>query len=321
MIKLLAVVLALSIGLNVFSWFQFTKKEEKVTQKAPENYPYLARRIFLEKPNDVIINFNELRSKLRELVSGQDSKIGLYFEYLPTGIHIGINDREGFRRASLIKLPTVMRVYRLNKEGKLKKSDELTIEKDQLDSDYGKLWKRGEGTKITIEEAVKFALVESDNTAFNVLRDKIAQIDGRELGNNNGILTVYDYLDIPRDIETDNLNISARNFSSILKSLFFSAYLDYEDSNEILEIMATPTTLFNMLDSGVPESIKVADKFAVNKEGEKGSLVTSDCGIVFVPQRPYVICVMINDQPETAANKISEISKIVYDYVSNANGY
>jgi beta-lactamase class A len=66
--------------------------------------------------------------------------------------------------------------------------------------------------------------------------------------------------------------------------------------------------------AGVPPGIAVAHKF-----GERGYTNASkkelhDCGIVYCPQRPYVLCIMTKgtDMKEQA-KAISGISKAVYD--------
>ena len=53
--------------------------------------PLLSPRIFVQNPNDIIINFTDLREELRSVVSEEKSfHAGVYFEYLPTGVSIGI---------------------------------------------------------------------------------------------------------------------------------------------------------------------------------------------------------------------------------------
>jgi hypothetical protein len=43
-----------------------------------------------------------------------------------------------------------------------------------------------------------------------------------------------------------------------------------------------------------------------------------DCGIVYYPKHPYLLCVMTQGQdPETLENAIAEISKFTYTQVKN----
>src|SRR3989338_7046252 len=71
--------------------------------KDAATYTYLSKRIFAEKQNDILVHFVPLRAAISEYISKQKDEIGLYFEYLPSGTSIGINDRMAVRFASLIK--------------------------------------------------------------------------------------------------------------------------------------------------------------------------------------------------------------------------
>ncbi len=319
--KMFFLLLILSLAGNAlwaFNVFQPQKKDQVQVIETKNKYPLLAKRIFIEDRNDVIINFISLRMDLSELAAKEEGKMGIFFEYLPTGVTIGINEEEGFRRASLVKVPTVMRAYKLIEEEKLSKQQVLIVEKKHLDSGFGKLYKEGVGTKLTVEEVIDLILLKSDNTAYNVLRDEINEMFNKEQGSDNEILSVYEYLDIPKEADQNTLEISPKNFSSMLMSLHFSSYLSLESSNEILDIMSKRAKSFNMISAAVPKEIKVADKFGVNAEGEN-EIVTSDCGIVYVPKRPYILCVMVKERPEVAAEKILAVSKLVYDFVSKVN--
>lgn len=279
-------------------------------------YPYIAKRLFVDHPNDVIINFTDLRSQIQSYVSGSSEKIGVYFEYLPTNVSINVNGNEEFYRASLVKLPVVMRAYKYIEDGKLSLDDQLTVEEKQLNNEYGSLWKRGVGTAISVRELIRLILTESDNTAFNVLYEKVNVQLGKDLpSGDNSADDIYDYLDIPRATEGITPMISPRNYTSILKSLFFSAYVSYKNSNEILTTMTLPHTE-NWLRSGVRSGIPVADKIGLYNTEPEQLHVYSDCGIIFYPERTYSLCVMVNsaDSQKSIAH-IQHISKLVFDFI------
>lgn len=284
-------------------------------------HPLLARRIFVDKPSDIIIKFVDLRTKLRKYAKAED-KVGIYFEYLPTGVHVGINDREEFYRASLIKVPLVMRAYKLMEEGFIKRDENLLIRRDFLNGTYGDLYRTGAGTERSLSEIIGLILKDSDNTAYNALLDRVNQaLKEKESKSEKGIDEVYDYLDITREENTNAFEISPRDYSSVLKSLFFSAYLNYDSSNEILGIM-TEAKFNKLLKSAIPDNIPVAHKFGIYQslDSKDKKSVHADCGIVYFPDRPYVLCVMVNTSDSKKAEKyISEISGTVYDYVSKIN--
>ena len=67
----------------------------------------------------------------------------------------------------------------------------------------------------------------------------------------------------------------------------------------------------------------MAHKFGENTDidlttGTQVDKELHDCGIVYVPQKPYLLCVMTRGQDfNSLTNVISSISKIVYNLVTS----
>ncbi len=299
---LLALSLLLNIAL-VFGTFSFVRQNRSF-------HALLSPRIFVEQPNDIIINFTELRSELRTLVTGvRDFRTGVYFEYLPSGVSIGINDKEQFVTASLLKVPVIMGVYKLMETGVVHGDQTITLTKQDLDPGYGNLWKRGEGATLTVDEAVQLALTESDNTAALAL-DDLAEADP--------VLSIYNSLDIPVEMDDTQPVVSPKNYSSVLRCLYLSCYLSYAGSQKILDIM-TQSVFTNTIPAGVPAGVRVAHKVGIYDQPGTDDRVRSDCGIVYVPNRPYILCIFSQlraGQEMQVSQFIADVSRRVYDYVS-----
>ncbi len=309
-LKLFQLGLVLSIILNIIAAVTLSRtlpgKEKKVSPNT--ELPFLSKRIFVENQNDIIINFVPLRIAVREYVKKQKEKIGIYFEYLPTGNSIGVNDTMEVRFASLIKIPVVMAVYKEIEHGNLKLDTVLTVQEENLHDGFGDLWKKGEGTKITVKEAIELSLIKSDNTALRVLVSSLPK---------NAIESVFDNLDIIVDKGNGYPIISPKNYTSILKSLYLSSYLLYEDSNEILDLL-TKTDFNDKIASGIDPAIKIAHKIGTFDVGEN-ERVFSDCGIVYVPNRPYALCIMVNSDEEKSREHMIYLSKMVYGYIERVS--
>lgn len=287
-------------------------------KQSTSQYPFIAKRLFVANPNDIILNFTSLRSKIADYINASDVKIGLYFEYLPTGVSINVNGNDEFYRASLVKLPVVMRTYKLIEEGQLSLEDTLTLEAKQINKDYGTLWQRGVGAKFSVRELINFVLQDSDNTAFNVLYERVnVQLLHDAPNDDQASDDVYDYLDIPRATAGTTPMITPRNYTSILKSLYFSAYLPFQDSNSILEVMSKSHTT-DWIRSTIPSQITFADKIGSYNVEPESYHVFSDCGIVYYPERPYSICIMVhsNDQ-EKSVQRIQGVAKMVFEYIDS----
>jgi len=274
-----------------------------------KKYPYLSKRIFQENPNDIIINFTNLRENLKKYILEPKLKIAFYFEYLPTGISISINEKEDLELASLLKVPLVMAVYKQVRDGKLRPDQSLILKKEHLNKKWGSLWQRGEGGKATVEEAIKLALIESDNTAKQLLLATIGV---------QALTEVFDALDVPKTASEQDIVLNVKNYSSIFKSLYYSSYIEKEDSNKILEYL-TQSKFDEGIVSGVDQGIKIAHKIGVFENNEGETQVISDCGIVYLPLRSYLLCIMEQGSDNSLAQKhMKELSEMVYDYVSLA---
>lgn len=302
--KMLLLITALSLVANGFLGFGALKELGGTPQ---EQFPYLSKRIFVEDQNDIVINFVPLRTAMSDYVEKLDNPVGVYFEYLPSGISVGINEKDEYVIASLLKVPLVMAAYSQINKGELSLEQILVVEDRDLEPTFGDLWKRGAGTRITIEEAIRLILTESDNTAKNVLLHAVHP---------RLVEDILDYLDIPPSFEGQKLVITTKNYSSILRSLYLSSYLPFEYSNKILETL-THSKFNDKLTADIPSAIKVAHKIGVYEV--ENNTVYSDCGIIYAPQRPYLLCLMVNNAPEVKATEyMRHVSKMVYGYVVRA---
>ena len=305
--KTLLIILTISIVLNLilayYIWLGNLGKPSNV-KEANQNYSYLSKRIFAEDQNDLLINFINLRTPLRQYVGSQKDKIGVYFEYLPSGTSIGVNDQLEVPIVSLVKVPIIMAVYEQIEKGFIKKDQVLTIKEENIDKKFGTLWKKGEGTKITVEKAIRLSLIESDNTASSLL---LSLVPG-------SIDRVFDSLDIPKETENKYHVISPKNYSSIFRSLYLSSYLSRQSSNEILDIL-TQTIFNDKIAAGVPQEIRTAHKIGVLNSADSLVTIYSDCGIVYVPRRPYALCIFVEGDEEKAREYMQFISKMAYSYM------
>lgn len=313
----LKILIVINIMLLIFNltWIGIgTVKKQDQEPKTSNQYPYLSKRIFSESQNDLIINFTILRSAIREYVakntdeeSGKD--IGVYFEYLPTGTSIGVNDQLEEKLASLIKIPVVMAAYKAVDEGKLSLDQELIITDGDLDPSFGELWKRGKGTKISVRQAIDLAIIESDNTATKTLTHALPE---------GYIDDIFDSLDVPKNKNQGFTVISPKNYTSILRSLYLSSYLNRDHSNEILDILSR-TNFNDRIPVGVPNHIKVSHKIGIynlNNASPNNQPVFSDCGIVYANNRPYSLCIMTKNVDESISKRHMQIiSKMVYGYI------
>jgi len=299
-------VLVLGVCLGAY-WLGSRNSEPKSSSDASADYPLLAKRLFITNPSDTFVNFVDLRKQLNTYFTDNNIQGTLYFEYLPTGTSIRIDGDKPQVGASLLKVPAAMELYKAAELNKINLDQTITLRQDWLDSAYGELYKKGAGYQLTLREATKIMLEDSDNTALNA----ISYYTQNLLNDDQTPISALD-LEITVD-ESSNYTIAigSRDYSSVLKCLYFSCYLDKPHSQELLTYLSN-TQYNNRLQAGISDkSITVAHKI-----GNYAQKVQSDCGIVYIPNRNYILCVMLQgtDTADTD-KKISEISKKAYDFV------
>jgi beta-lactamase class A len=300
---ILLVLLLLSLAGNFFLLQHMQQTSFQSGQSLRLKYPLLsARALNPNYANNLTVNFLPLRQQIHQQVDPYADTFAIYFEYLPTGTTIGINEDHDFTAESLLKVPVVMAYFRKKERTGVTSDPTVKILPSELNAKFGDLYKKGVGYEINLGDAVKLALQKSDNTASLVIADQIS---------NDDFQFVYDGLDIPEMVTGKTPIITAQEYSSVLKALYFGSVLNNEDSQEILSLL-TQTDFKDMLPSGVPAGIPVAHKIGlVNGE------IYQDCGIVYVPQAPYSLCMVSKSNKKTAEQRMHTLSKMVYDYVNS----
>lgn len=288
--------------INRFNIVSFNKVDDQQKQ-----FPFLAKRIFNENFSDIILNFLDLRNDIKSITAPFGDSFSMYFEYLPTGTSININATDEFHAASLFKLPVVMAYYHQQERLKLREDPIITLQQSDLDSEFGDLYKKGAGYKIRLSNAVKLALQESDNTAIKLVVPRITQDDFEN---------IYQSLDIDLNTDKNGAILTTKGYASILKALYFSSVLTKQDSENILNLL-TKTKFVDKLPSGVPENIPVAHKIGVFNKNKDEDEAFMDCGIVYVPNRPYSLCMLSRSDEQTARERMANISRKIYDYISS----
>jgi len=302
--KAVIVLIAATIVLSVAGTLLVTRHHQSGAASKAKDYPLLSQKIFAENSSDILINFSKLRQDLKSYFSKNHLSGSLYFEYLPTGTSIRINDNELNVAASLIKLPVAMELYKDVELGKVSLDKTLTLKQDWLDDESGTLYQKGAGYQLTLGEANEIMLTQSDNTA---LRAIVNTIDGMAPASESP----FNFLDTEAVQNQDmTVSISSKSYSSFLKCLYFSCYLKPQHSQEILNLL-TQSEFNDRLTADLDDDVTVAHKI-----GNYFDKVQSDCGIVYVPNRNYVLCVML-DGPETQTTDsyIAKMSRMAYDFV------
>lgn len=252
---------------------------------------------------DFIVNIQPLREDLQKLVRDQGKdQISLYFEFLNTGSNIQINNELRFYPASLVKLPSAMVAMKKIEKGEWTLDSRLVLFDQDKDERYGTLYKQPVGTSFSLQELLKALLTQSDNTAHRMIMRNLSETELEELKDSIGLEDLFD----------EQSEVSAKEYSRMFRSLYNSSYLNRDGSQQILQWLdQTPFT--SLLEAGLAPGIVFSHKIGEDNV-EKNYL---DSGVVYLPNRPYMLTVMIKGKDKPEAEKLmKQIAKSANDYIA-----
>ncbi len=233
-------------------------------------------------------------------------EVSVYFRELNDGLAFTVGEDEQFYPASLLKVPEMMSILkRAEADPKFLKKK---IAYDRSDLKSAQNTDVAEplvfGRSYSIEEMLKRMIIYSDNISSLLLEETMNPRDLRRVYDDLGVPDPYDLND------QSGFEMSTETYSSFFRILFNASYLSKENSEKALEYLSQ-TTYKKGLVAGVPPDIAVSHKFGLRKIN--GVKQLHDCGIVYYPGHPYLLCIMTSGPvPEYLDTTIGEISHFIY---------
>ena len=259
--------------------------------------------------------FSDLENILNNTIDKITSKnsvtrVSVYFRDLNNGPWFGINEKDDFAPSSLLKLPVMMAYFKNAQDDPsiLTKLIKYNADpKGLIAQNFKPNISLEKGKSYTVEYLIERMIEGSDNVALGLLEDNIAGADVDKVTQDLGIPTAT--------INTPNDFMNVRNYSGLFRVLFNSSYLNRNYSEKALEILSK-SEFQDGLVKEIPSNIVVSHKFG--ERNQAGGLhQLHDCGIVYYPKRPYLICIMTKGQDfSDLVSTIDQISKKVYSEVS-----
>ncbi|MEH2277476.1 MAG: serine hydrolase [Nostoc sp.] len=116
----------------------------------------------------------ELKSQINALMARYSFlKPGMFFVDLETGNYLDISGDRVFPAASTIKFPILIALFEKIDAGKVKLNDTLVMRRDLVASGSGDLQYQRVGTKLTVLQTINKMITISDNTATNMIIDRL----------------------------------------------------------------------------------------------------------------------------------------------------
>jgi beta-lactamase class A len=269
------------------------------------------------------VRISALKQKIQKIIDEKHdqkkaSSVAVYFRDLNNGPWFGINEEVKFAPASLMKVPVMIAYYRLAETNPelLEKKIELpkNIE-ESYDQYFPPSQKIKPGASYTINELLFNMIAYSDNDALTALLQNIDQQYLLQSYTDLGVI-------IPGAKNLDD-ELSVKEYSSFFRILYNASFLNRDYSEQALQNLSR-SDFQKGIAAGISSNIEVAHKFGerfIETNGEPTNQNSRekqlhDCGIVYVPNHPYLICIMSKgDNFDDLSQAIQEISHVIHEDV------
>ncbi len=256
--------------------------------------------------------WQKLEAEVQETDSNLDGVMGVAILDLSSGQAMLWHADNVFAQASSIKIAVLAELYRQAAQGKLKLTELYTVRKSDMVQDGDIYNGLSPGvTQVTLRDLATMMIAVSDNSATNVLIDRVGMENVnatlRELGLKNTLLR-RKMMDVKAASEGRENISTPREMMALLQALYGGKLFSGELKDDFFRMLATHKE--SQIRRVVPDEIVSADK-----PGELEA-IRNDSGIVFATNRPFVICVMtgyLHHEPDGEA-AIARITHAAYNY-------
>lgn len=264
----------------------------------------------------------KLEKSILDIDRSLDGVMGVAIVDLTDGHKYLLHANDVFPQASSIKICVLAELYRQAEQGKLKLTDLYTVNAADLVQDSDIMGGLTPGvTQITLRDLATMMVAVSDNSATNVLIDRVG------MDNVNAFLKAQGLRDTRLRRKMMDLkaaaegreNVSTPNeMLNLLQALYRGEILNKEMTDDFFKVLSTHKD--SWIPRNLPDDLKIADK--------PGALegVRNDSGVIFVDKRPFVLCVMTTylhreRDGEEAISNISLAAWRMFDRLARASDY
>lgn len=229
--------------------------------------------------------------------------VSVYYKDLTSGGWLGIRENEIFDSASLLKVPILIAYLKKSELDPLYLSKKLFYRGEARDGKNIEFYNLKPGTEYTIKDLIDAMIIKSDNSAKDLLFTSLDPTFRNK---------VFQDLQIPIPNLNEQYKISPRIYSLFFRLLYNSTYLTNDDSEKALELLSRSDYRDGLI-AGVPPTLSIAHKFGqygtpAAKSDDIAEWQLHDCGIIYYPKHPYLLCVMTRGQD---LNKLGEVIKTI----------
>jgi beta-lactamase class A len=262
--------------------------------------------------------WKKLETRVGDIAHNLDGMMGVAILDLTDGRMFSLNADRVFPTASSIKIAVLVELYRQDQETRAGAKSKATLDdtyrfdpKDVVEDSRIMAGLTAGVTQVTNRDLAQFMVAVSDNAAANVLIDRVGKDNVNAMLRGLGLAKTMlrrKMIDIAAARRGDENIATPEEMVRLLEAIYKERVLNKEATAALIKQLSTLKRSY--IPRLLPGNVQIA-----NKPGELEA-VRTDCGIVFVPHRPFAISVMTAyDRDERAAERaISEVALESYRY-------
>ena len=235
---------------------------------------------------------NNLLQKIR----GASGHVAFYYRPLDGGCAQMYNEMMPVVAASVIKIPIMVEAFRQFESGELNPLETYRIKAEDKMPSCGALNRMHDGLEVTLRDLVELMIVLSDNSATNILIDRlgIARVNATLEAEGLKVTRLRRKLFDKAGMEAGLSNhVCAREIGLLLERMYAGTLVSPQASAEMLEILRN-----QKLNGKMPFFLKPRGIACAHKTGEDDG-ITHDVGVVYA-RRPFVLC-MLSEETDVPA--------------------
>ena len=282
----------------------------------------LASALAQSAPNKQELLWQKLETSITDTDRSLDGVMGVAIVDLTDNHQYLLHADDVYPQASSIKIAVLAELYRQSQQGKLKLTDSYTVNASDLVPDSDIMGGLTPGvTKLTLRDVATMMVAVSDNSATNVLIDRVGMDNVNALMTSLGLkhtLLRRKMMDLKAAGEGRENVSTPKEMSTLLQQIYHGKVLNKEMTDDFFKVLSTHKD--SWIPRYLPEGLKMANK--------PGALegVRNDSGVIFVENRPYIICVMTTylrreSDGEEAIARVSQAAYRMFDRLARASEY
>lgn len=310
-------IIGFLIGASFFYFFNNDYIDPQLSKRTETNsYKYINPLLLCNnESNDDFGEVKSLENDFNNLINeskdeGTIISGSIYFRNLNEGTWASVNENLMYHPASLLKVPILISYLK-----SAEKDSKLLQRKAFYQQEYGQAPALIDkpvlvsGNVYSVEELIRGMIVDSDNTATKMLIGGMDEKFLNQVYSELGLMTPYS--------TPDSYMISTKTYALFFRILYNSTFLNREMSEKALSLMSE-VKFDKGIVAGIGKDISIAHKygFSIIKNEPDRIIELSDCGIVYYPDIPYLLCVMAQGKdPEIVSTFIKDATIIADEYI------